>query len=185
MGRLPSEEAEAAAEAVGVPPYMARLSVFQILLAHPRLARAFNDLLGVLLWDSELDPRLRELAIMRIAWTTGSVYEWTQHWTIATSLGIEEGDLLGVRAWESHAGFSRVDRAMLRATDDVVERGAVTRATWDELEASVRGPDTTKVLLEAVSAIATWRMMSSILQSLEVPLESGAAPWPPDASAPG
>ena len=35
------------------------------------------------------------------------------------------------------------------------------------------------------AAIGAWRMISSILQSLQVPLEEGVASWPPDGRAPG
>ena len=44
--RLRLEEAKAAADQAGVPDYMAELSIFQVLLNHPALARALNDLLA-------------------------------------------------------------------------------------------------------------------------------------------
>jgi hypothetical protein len=39
-----------------------------------------------MLWHGKLDPRLRELVIMRIGWLTASDYEWTQHWRVAQGL---------------------------------------------------------------------------------------------------
>ncbi|MHB8329044.1 MAG: carboxymuconolactone decarboxylase family protein, partial [Acidimicrobiales bacterium] len=123
IGGLSHEAATEAARSAGVPTYMAGLNIFRVLLRHPELAKAFSDLLGVLLWHNRLDARLRELAIMRLGWTTGSVYEWTQHWHIALSLGVAEADLLGVRQWEQHAGFGVVERAVLGATDEVVRHG--------------------------------------------------------------
>ena len=41
--RLQLAEAKAAADEAGVPDYMAELSIFQVLLNHPTLARAVND----------------------------------------------------------------------------------------------------------------------------------------------
>ena len=32
--------------------------------------------------------------IMRIGWVTGSAYEWTQHWRVATTAGIPPEDIL-------------------------------------------------------------------------------------------
>ena len=58
--RLPIDEAKAAADQAGVPDYMAELSIFQVLLNHPALARAINDLLATMLWHGKLDRRLRE-----------------------------------------------------------------------------------------------------------------------------
>jgi len=182
---LSYEEAKAAADDAGIPPYMARLSIFQILLRHPRLARAFHDMLAVLLFDSALDPRLRELIIMRLGWTTGSVYEWTQHWRIATSLGVAEADLVGARDWEAYPAFGPAERAVLAATDEVVRQGHVSGRTWDSLVAEVPGGENpTHVLVELITAIGAWRMVSSMLSSLDVPLEDGVDPWPPDGAAP-
>ena len=52
-GRIPrmsADEATAAAAGAGVPDYMAELSIFQVLLHHPRLAGVFHGLLATMLW---------------------------------------------------------------------------------------------------------------------------------------
>ncbi|GAB7141826.1 carboxymuconolactone decarboxylase family protein [Mycobacterium riyadhense] len=179
---LPVDEAKAAADEAGVPDYMAELSIFQVLLNHPRLARTFNDLLATMLWHGALEPRLRELVIMRIGWLTACDYEWTQHWRVASGLGVSADDLLGVRDWQDHDGFGPTERAVLAATDDVVRDGAVSAQSWAACERELQG-DTT-VLIELVTAIGSWRMVSSILQSLKVPLEEGVSSWPPDGVSP-
>jgi alkylhydroperoxidase family enzyme len=179
---LPLEEAKAAADEAGVPDYMAELSIFQVLLNHPTLARAINDLLATMLWHGRLAPRLRELVIMRIGWLTACDYEWTQHWRVACGLGVPAEDLLGVRDWETHDGFGAAERAVLAATDEVVRGGAVSRQTWTVCEREL-GADSA-VLIELVTAIGAWRMIASILLSLEVPLEDGVSSWPPDGQPP-
>lgn len=185
VSRIPLlDEGEAAHRAIehDLPAALAQLNVFRVLLHHPPLAKWHCDFLMGLLWQSELDHRLRELAIMRIGWTTGSEYEWTQHWPIAKDLGVSEDDLLGVRDWPNHAGFSDADRAVLAATDEVLDEGAVSAATWAAcLEHVSREP---RVLLELVSAIGLWRMVSSLLRSVEIPLEDSVAGWPPDGTTP-
>jgi alkylhydroperoxidase family enzyme len=103
--RLPVDEAKAAADEAGVPDYMAELAIFQVLLNHPKLASGLNDLLARMLWQGELDTRLRELAIMRIAWLTACEYEWSQHWRVAQGLGVSADDLAGVRDWHSYKAF--------------------------------------------------------------------------------
>ena len=180
--RLPVDEAKAAADEAGVPDYMAELSIFQVLLNHPTLARAINDLLATMLWHGRLAPRLRELVIMRIGWLTACDYEWTQHWRVACGLGVPAEDLLGVRDWSTHDGFGAVERAVLAATDDVVHEGAVSAQTWTACEREL-GADSA-VLIELVTAIGAWRMIASMLHSLEVPLEDGVASWPPDSQPP-
>lgn len=179
---LPVDEAKAAADEAGVPDYMAELSIFQTLLNHPQLAGPFNDLLATMLWHGALNRRLRELVIMRIGWLTECNYEWTQHWRVASRLGVSAEDLLGVRDWRSHNGFGPTERAVLAATDDVVRDGAVSAASWADCERELGGDK--PVLIELVTVIGAWRMVSSILQSLEVPLEEGVAAWPPDGRSP-
>jgi alkylhydroperoxidase family enzyme len=179
---LPLEEAKAAADQAGVPDYMAELSIFQVLLNHPTLARAVNDLLATMLWHGKLDRRLRELVIMRIGWLTACDYEWTQHWRVACGLGVPAEDLLGVRDWRAHGGFGNAERAVLAATDEVVYDGAVSTQTWTVCEREL-GVDSA-VLIELVTVIGAWRMIASVLQSLEVPLEEDVLSWPPDGQPP-
>jgi alkylhydroperoxidase family enzyme len=180
--RLPLDEAKAAADQAGVPDYMAELSIFQVLLHHPVLARTLNDLLASMLWHGALDSRLRELVIMRIGWLTACDYEWTQHWRVASGLGVPANDLLGVRDWRAYEGFGPTERAVLAATDDVVHDGAVSAESWAACEREL-GCDRT-VLIELVTAIGAWRMVASILRSLNVPLEDGVDSWPPDGRSP-
>ena len=73
------------------------------------------------------------------------------------------------------------DRAVLAATDETLGAGAISPRTWAELEATV--PDD-RTRLEVVLAIANWSMFAQLLRSLEVPLEAGVDPWPPDGAVP-
>lgn len=178
---LALDDAHAAADRVGIPAMMADLSVFRVLLRHENVAARVNGLLHQLLWDGELDPRLRELVIMRIGWRQGSVYEWTQHWRVARMLEIPAEDLVAVRDWKASDRFSRADRAVLAATDETLGAGAISAETWAEVEATV--PDD-RARIELVIAIANWTMFAQLLRSLEVPLEDGVDPWPPDGAEP-
>ncbi|MGY6500486.1 MAG: carboxymuconolactone decarboxylase family protein [Acidimicrobiales bacterium] len=178
---LDVDDARAAAARVGVPEGMADLSVFKVLLRHEDLAARVNGLLHQLLWNGALDARLRELIIMRIGWRQGSLYEWTQHWRVARMLEISEDDLVAVRDWKASDRFDRTDRAVLAATDETLGQGAISGRTWSELEATVTDD---RARVEVVIAIANWSMFAQLLRSLEVPLEEGVAPWPPDGAVP-
>lgn len=175
------DASRAAAESAGLPELFAPISVFRMLLRHPELARAVADLLQTLLRGTHLDGRLREFVIMRIGWATGSVYEWSQHWRIARLMGMEEEEILGVRDWRNHGGYGPAERAVLAATDETLESGEISAATWRDCEAHVGGPE---ALLELVVAIGNWSLFSSLLRSLEVPLEEGTEAWPPDGKMP-
>lgn len=178
---LDDAEARAAAKAAGIPDSVTVLNINRVLLANPTVARRFVEYFLALMYEGVLDPRLRELAILRIAWRTGSVYEWTQHWLIATGMGISGDDLIAVRDPGASDRFTPAERAILTAVDDVVDTGAIGPDVWADLAAHLPS-DADR--LEAVAAITGWRMVASILESLEVPLEDGVAPWPPDGQGP-
>jgi alkylhydroperoxidase family enzyme len=177
---LSEEEAVAQGARVGVPEQLARLSIFRLLLRRPAIAKPVADLLLHQVFGGDLDHRLRELVIMRIGWSTCAAYEWTQHWPIARDFGVSEADLLGVRDWRAHPGFGFREQAVLQATDECLDAGGVTQATRSALVQHL----TEEELVELFSAISTWTMVSVLVRSLDVPLEDGVAPWPPDGRAP-
>lgn len=178
---LSPEAARKAAEQVQLPPAFAELNIFRVLLAHPALAKQVADLLVTLLFRSQLDARLRELVIMRLGWATASEYEWTQHWRVALELGVSEDDLLALRDWRASDRFGPAERAVLAATDETLDTGAVSPETWAACAEQVGSP---QELLELIASIAWWRMISTLLRSLDVPLEEGVAAWPPDGARP-
>lgn len=182
IATLSKEDALAAAEAVGVLPQIAELNVFRTLLKHPKLAKAVNDLLLMLLFDGNCLPhRLRELLIMRIGWVTGSNYEWTQHWRIALEqFDVPEADLLAVRDWQRADCFGPADCAVLAATDETLEHGHISQKTWAACAAHLDAGE----LVDLVAAIGTWGLIAQLVHSLEVSLEEGVSSWPPDGRSP-
>ena len=66
---------------------------------------------------------------------------------------------------------------MLAATDETLAAGTISPETWAACETHMVGPES---LLELAAAIGTRRLISSLLRSLEIPLEEGMDPWPPD-----
>ena len=180
---MSADESVALGAAAGVDSAVASLNVFRVLMNQPGVARSISDLIMGLLWESSLDTRLRELVIMRLGWSTGSVYEWTQHWRIATEwLGVDPQDVLAVRDWRTSDRFGPAERSVMAATDDVVQHGHIGAATFEECREHVSSDPA--VLVELVSTIGTWRMVSTLLKSLDVPLDEGMTAWPPDRSTP-
>lgn len=179
---LPVDEAKARGREAGVSSSMSHMNIYRALLNHPDLAGATAAQLSMLLWRANrLDNRLRELIIMRIAWRTGSVYEWTQHWHVARRIGMSEADTLSVRDWRAADGLDAPARAVLAATDETLDNGRVSDATWDACKIHVGGEPE---LMEMVVAIGNWRTFSEVLRSLNIPLEDGVEAWPPDGATP-
>ncbi|MBV1876515.1 MAG: carboxymuconolactone decarboxylase family protein [Pseudomonadales bacterium] len=180
---LSKEEAAKRAAELGLPKGFSGLSVFRLMLQHPVLAGKVANLLSMLLGEgNKLDARLRELIIMRIGWTRGSNYEWTAHWGVCMNLEIPAADVLAVQGdWKAYSAYSDADRAVLQATDDTLQNGAISSSTWEELNKVLT---TAEERIEIVIAIANWNMFSQLLLSLQVPLEEGKTSWPPEGEVP-
>ena len=178
---LSVEESLRVAKELGLHEPIARLNIFRTLFHRPKTARAIADLLLSLLMESEVGHRRRELIIMRIGWVTGSEYEWTQHWPLAQEMfGCTAEELLALRDWRGAGCFDPVDRAVLAATDELLETGDLTDETWRTCFAGL-GRD---AAIEMVAAIATWLLISKLARGLRVPLEEGVEGWPPDGMVP-
>jgi len=178
---LEPEAARTAAAEVEMVPAFAELNIFRALLRRPTTAKALADLLVSLLFRGELDDRLRELLIMRIGWATGSEYEWTQHWTIALErFGCSEADLLAVRNWRESEHFGEKEKTILEAVDELLETGDLGAGLFGRC-VGLYGQNAS---IELVAAVGTWRMVSKLSRALELPLEDGVVPWPPDGVRP-
>ncbi|MBT4490811.1 MAG: carboxymuconolactone decarboxylase family protein [Rhodospirillaceae bacterium] len=175
---LPEDEARAIGKEVGVPSTMAGLNVFRIMSQHPTLAGVVAKQLAMLLYrGNKLDERLRELIIMRIGWRTGAMYEWTQHWPVSLRIGLTEEETLAVRDPANATCLGAAELAVIAATDDVLDNGAVGEASW---QACAEHLASNEERLELVAAICNWNTFSIMLKSLNIPLEDGVAAWPPD-----
>jgi AhpD family alkylhydroperoxidase len=113
-------------EAVPVP------NVLGTLLHHPALAGPFLAYNNVLLQTPALEPRLRELMILRVAWRTRSRYELVQHARLAARLGITDDEIAAITAGADNA-WSPLERALLDATDQLVDDYRIDDATWQRL----------------------------------------------------
>jgi alkylhydroperoxidase family enzyme len=181
--RVPMVSAERArelGEAMGVPARRTESEVFRVVANNPGVARVAFSQLVQLLDNNKFDTRLPELMIMRIGWVTGSVYEWTRHWRLATTVGIPPEDILAVRDWPNSARLTAADRAILAATDECLAGKSISDEIWAEVAKHVADPE---AQVEFVIAMGNWLSFSMLLRNLRVPLGEDIAVWPPDGVA--
>ena len=80
----------AAVELLGqLPP----LNLVRTFAGPPEALRPLTDLGQAILLKGELDPRLREIAILAVAHTSGSAYEGAQHENICRAIVMPEGEI--------------------------------------------------------------------------------------------
>jgi alkylhydroperoxidase family enzyme len=175
------EHARELGEAMGMPARRTQSEAFRTVANNPGVARVAFGQLMQLLENNKLDTRLRELMIMRIGWVTGSAYEWTNHWRVATTAGVPPEDVLAVRDWRNSPRLNPADRAVLAATDECLAGKSISDAAWAAVAEHLPDP---AQQVEFIIAMGNWMMFSLLFRNLRIPLADGVTVWPPDGLAP-
>jgi len=174
------ERARELGDAMGMPARRTQSEAFRVVANNPGVARVAFSQLMQLLESNKFDTRLRELMIMRIGWVTGSAYEWTQHWRVATQAGIAPEDILAVRDWRDSPLLTAADKAILTATDECLAGKSISDAVWAEVAKHIPDPGHQ---VEFIIAMGNWMSFSLLFRTLRIPLAEGIAIWPPDGLA--
>ena len=120
---------------------------------------------------SELDPKLRELAILRVGALCRSHYEVFQHRQLAAQAGLPQNkiDLVSQSAdgTPDLASFTQIEADVIRFTESVVRDVKAPAPLFEALAVVLSH----KQLLELMMAIGFYMMVSRVLENLEVELE--------------
>jgi alkylhydroperoxidase family enzyme len=146
---------------------MSKLNVFRALLQNPAVTAAQSRLAGVLMGSKTLNPRIRELVILRTGWHTKSEYEFCQHVAVARQIKMSDEEILGVRDPANCKAYSDADRAVLAMADELSDRAEVSAATWSTLQKFSSHAE----LVELILVSGFWRMMAGFLKTARTPLD--------------
>ena len=149
------------------------------LARHPSLAMAFLSFNRHLLANSTLSVRQRELMVLRVASLRRSDYEWAQHVILADRAGITADEIARVDEGPDAPGWSPVDRALLTATDELIDEGTVGDETWSTLS----GEFDEQQLMDIVFTVGCYAMLATALRSFDVQPEPGLVPYLPARAA--
>lgn len=119
MSRIPypaDDELDADAQAVlaSLPP----LNIVRMFAGAPAALGPLTDLGKAILLHAELDPRLRQLAILTVARVTGSVYERAQHENVSRMVGVPDAEIQAV-ADDDMAALEETARAVVRFAAEI------------------------------------------------------------------
>lgn len=147
------------------------LNVLGTMAHHPDLARAYFTFNGHLLLGTTLSERHRELLVMRVAAVRKCGYEWAQHLFVARDAGLTDEEI-GRIAYGPDAPFwSPLEAAMLRATDELVDPGAIAEATWQALAAELDNQQ----LLDLIFTVCGYDALARMFSSLQLPIDDDIA----------
>jgi alkylhydroperoxidase family enzyme len=172
VARLPYVDPAAAPEPVrealeAVPP----LNLFRMAAHAPSALRPLLRLGGALLGEAELDARLRELAILRVASLSRAEYEWIQHVAIAEAVGVRAEQIAAVQAGETGADcLDEAERLVLAFTTEVVRDVGASQATFDRAAALLSPREIVELTLTVGYYMMVARLMETTQLDLDPPL---------------
>jgi 4-carboxymuconolactone decarboxylase len=105
-------------------------NILSTFVRHPDLTKAFLHFNVHLLYGSTLPPRLRELAILRVAHRIDSAYEWAKHVELGMREGLTDDEIDGVRRGEA---ADALDRTILTGVDELLDKFELSDETWSAL----------------------------------------------------
>ncbi|MFD6894141.1 carboxymuconolactone decarboxylase family protein [Rhodococcus sp. NPDC060086] len=142
-------------------------NVLGLLGHHPELGGAWLAYNGVLLDNPTLDPRLRELMILRISWRTRAAYEWAQHVVAARAHGITDDEITRIGLGADAGVWTPLESSLLAAIDQLIDHHQVDDSTWALLEDSLEP----RQLLEALFVAGTYVCLAMVFNSVALPLD--------------
>jgi 4-carboxymuconolactone decarboxylase len=137
-----------------------RINLFRMLANAPALIGPTLRLGEAILTKSDLDPKLRELVILRAARVTESEYEWVQHEGIARLVGLTEEEI---------AGAAEDQRPALRLVDALLGDNGTPSP---ELVAEVEQELGRSQLLEVMLTAGYYAMLGGLMRAVRLDVDN-------------
>ncbi len=84
-----------------------KLNVARMIGNSEAASKPFARMANALVMKTKLDPKLREIAILRTAKDSHSVYEWTQHVPMAKHVGVTDAQVAAMDDWQTREVLQR------------------------------------------------------------------------------
>jgi len=152
------------------------INLHRLLTHSPNAARAFNALGMFIRYESVLDPRLRELAILTVGYVTRSPYEYSHHVKIGQDFGLEEREIAALARYldgEADAPLGALERLVADAARELTEHPALGDETYAALERHF----SSEALVDLVTTIAFYNSVVRVLGAFEIDVEDDYAPY--------
>jgi len=173
MGRLRYLTAEDLQAGSEIP--LMKANITRAVANSPGIAKLVAGMGKYLRNDSPLDPKLRELAILQVGYTTRSVYEWAHHVEIGSRFGLTDADILAIGR-DSEGLDSHLDPlalAVLRAAREMTIHMTLSADTFAILSNAMALP----ALVDLLVAIGEYNGLVRVMAAIEIDLEPEYLPW--------
>ena len=127
--------------------------------SNPQLRAFFECWLDTFIFNGHVDPRLRELTILRVMWRCNQSFEWANHYRIARNVGLSRDDIVAIRTGTPRHDLDGDVAVVVRAADEIVDRGELAPDTYSAVREVFTDPG---VLSEFLYLVAGYRMFASV-----------------------
>ena len=135
--------------------------VLRTFAHHPALANAFSPLNVHLLSENTLPVKLRQIAIMRVAWITKAAYMWSSHLNTSQVCGLTDEFYGPVQRGADDPYFTEFERTVIRATEELVREQKIGDSNWAALMAEWDE----KQMLDFLSTVGCYTMVAGVMRS--------------------
>ena len=151
---------------------------FNAFLLQPRLGSALQALGASVRYDTGLDDRCREIAILVVAAHWRSDFEWYAHEAVGRAAGLGDGELAALRDGR-HAELAGRESVVARTAAALVARGDLDDAEYREAVGCI-GP---AGLFELLTLVGYYATLALQLRVFRVPVPEDTPPDGPASSA--
>ena len=144
---------------------------FNAFLLQPRLGSALQALGSSVRYDTALDDRCREIAILVVAAHWRSDFEWYAHEAVARSVGLYDRELAAIQEGR-HSALTGREAVVARTVAALVTRGDLDDAQYREAVSQVG----TAGVFELLTLVGYYATLALQLRVFRVPAPDDAAP---------
>jgi alkylhydroperoxidase family enzyme len=142
------------------------INIYRLLAIVPRALIPWTDLVGAI-YDCELDPRLREIAICRQGRTARAAYELHQHRVIARNNGVSESELDAVFREPVVNSLDHAANLVCRAADELEGSATLSDETQQDLVSAFGRRQATELILTLSVYCAVARFTNATRAAIE------------------
>ncbi|MBI4768235.1 MAG: carboxymuconolactone decarboxylase family protein [Deltaproteobacteria bacterium] len=146
------------------------LNVFFMMANAPASFNSLAKLANSILRHSSFDPRKREIAVLRIAQVTNSIYEWTHHVEVAKRCGVKESEIEIIKTENPVHSLGEEGNLLCRVADEISNNVRLS----DEALGQIIDLYGVRGATELILCVSYFNMISRFLESTRVPLEDDA-----------
>jgi AhpD family alkylhydroperoxidase len=175
MARLPYADADSAPDSIRETLERNPVSVLRMMAHAEGVFDSWLVYTDELLRKVELDPILRELAILQLVHLRRCEYQWVHHVALARAVGVTAEQIAAIEEGrESDPSLTDTDREVLAFVRELVREGAAGEQAVAAL-ASRLGP---RQVVELLLVLGHWSAICTLIQTLalqpDLPAMAGA-----------